>query len=134
MVIAIGVSRMAKLDDRNIEKDPGRCGGQATVAGTRIRAVSNPDMNRLGELDEPQLEWATQEHRVLVTFNVGHFAQLHYQWMASSRHHAGLIVSRQRSIGEVMRRLLHLARTLEADDMLDRLEYLSNWWDLSNSS
>jgi hypothetical protein len=90
-------------------------------------AVSTPDMNRLGELDEPQLEWATQEHRVLVTFNVGHFAQLHYQWMASSRHHAGLIVSRQRSIGEVMRRLLHLARTLEADDMLDRLEYLSNW-------
>jgi Domain of unknown function (DUF5615) len=75
-------------------------------------AVSTPDMNRLGELDEPQLEWATQEHRVLVTFNVGHVAQLHYQWMANLRHHAGLIVSRQRSIGEVMRRLLHLARTL----------------------
>lgn len=28
---------MAKLDYRNIEKVPGRCGGQATVAGTRIR-------------------------------------------------------------------------------------------------
>jgi len=81
-------------------------------------AVSTSDMNRLDELDEPHVEWAAQEHRVLVTFNVGHFAQLHYQWMASSR---------QRSIGEVMRRLLHLARTLAADDMLDRLEYLSNW-------
>jgi uncharacterized protein (DUF433 family) len=28
---------MAKLDYRNIEKVPGRCGGRATVAGTRIR-------------------------------------------------------------------------------------------------
>jgi uncharacterized protein (DUF433 family) len=31
---------MAKLDYRNIEKDPGRCGGQATVAGTRIRVCT----------------------------------------------------------------------------------------------
>lgn len=28
---------MAKLDYRNIEKVSGRCGGQATVTGTRIR-------------------------------------------------------------------------------------------------
>jgi uncharacterized protein (DUF433 family) len=28
---------MPKLDFRNIEKDPARCGGQPTVAGTRVR-------------------------------------------------------------------------------------------------
>ncbi len=28
---------MSKLDYRNIEKDAARCGGQPTVAGTRIR-------------------------------------------------------------------------------------------------
>lgn len=28
---------MSKLDYRNIEKDPSRCGGQPVVAGTRIR-------------------------------------------------------------------------------------------------
>jgi uncharacterized protein (DUF433 family) len=28
---------MPKLDHRNIEKDPSRCGGQPVVAGTRIR-------------------------------------------------------------------------------------------------
>jgi hypothetical protein len=90
-------------------------------------AVSTPEVNRLGELDESQLEWAAQEERVFVTFNVAHFAQLHYQWMAISRQHAGVIVSRQRPIGDVMRRLLHLAHTLDADGMQDRLEYLSNW-------
>ena len=31
---------MAKLDYRNIEKAPGRCGGRATVAGTRIRVCT----------------------------------------------------------------------------------------------
>jgi len=29
--------RMSKLDYRNIEKVPGRCGGRAVVASTRIR-------------------------------------------------------------------------------------------------
>lgn len=31
---------MAKLDYRHIEKAPGRCGGRATVAGTRIRVCT----------------------------------------------------------------------------------------------
>jgi uncharacterized protein (DUF433 family) len=30
---------MPKLDYRNIEKDPARCGGQPVVAGTRIRVA-----------------------------------------------------------------------------------------------
>lgn len=29
---------MHKIDFRNIEKVPGRCGGRAVIAGTRIRA------------------------------------------------------------------------------------------------
>lgn len=31
---------MSKLDFRNIEKIPERCGGRATVAGTRIRVCT----------------------------------------------------------------------------------------------
>jgi uncharacterized protein (DUF433 family) len=31
---------MSKLDFRNIEKDPTRCGGQPIVAGTRIRVAT----------------------------------------------------------------------------------------------
>lgn len=31
---------MPKLDYRNIEKDPARCGGQPVVAGTRIRVAT----------------------------------------------------------------------------------------------
>src|SRR4051794_35690905 len=90
-------------------------------------AVATPEAGRLGQLDPAQLSWAAQQGRVLLTFNVGDFARLHHQWMSQGLHHAGLIVSQQRPLGDLLRRLLHLARTLGADDMQDRLEYLANW-------
>jgi uncharacterized protein (DUF433 family) len=31
---------MAKLDYRNVEKDPARCGGQPVIVGTRIRVAT----------------------------------------------------------------------------------------------
>ena len=90
-------------------------------------AVSTPETSRLGETDESQLQWATDQQRILVTFNVAHFASLHTQWIKQDRHHAGIVVSAHRSIGDVLRRLLHLAGTLDADAMRDRLEFLGDW-------
>lgn len=92
-----------------------------------IDAVSTPEMHRLGATDESQLTWAAQEGRVLLTFNVADFACLHDTWIASSRHHAGIIVSSQRPIGDMLRRVVALASSLSADEMQDRLEYLSTW-------
>ncbi|MEX2016788.1 MAG: DUF5615 family PIN-like protein [Candidatus Hydrogenedentales bacterium] len=90
-------------------------------------AVSTPELGRLGESDESQLTWAAAQGRVVVSFNVGHFAALHMAWMGQGRHHAGIIVSSQRPIGDAIRRLLQLARTLDAEAMHDRLEFLSDW-------
>lgn len=92
-----------------------------------LDAVSTTEAGRGGESDESQLDWASNENRALFTFNVGHFADLHSMRMAEGRHHAGVIVSSQRPIGEVIRRLLHLAGTLDAESMRDRLEFLSDW-------
>ena len=66
-------------------------------------------------------------NRAMFTFNVGHFAHLHTMRIAEGGHHAGIIVSSQRPISEVIRRLLHLASTLDAESMRDRLEFLSDW-------
>ena len=90
-------------------------------------AVSTPEANRLGASDDSQLEWAAQENRVLLTFNVGHFAGIHHAWLSGSGHHAGIIVSTQRPIGDLLRRILALASGRSAEKMRDRLEYLSNW-------
>jgi hypothetical protein len=94
---------------------------------TGFDAVSTPEVSRLRESDESQLLWAAAQGRVLVTFNVAHFASMHTDWMRQNRHHAGLVVSCQRPIGDVLRRLLNLASKLDADAMRDRLEFLSDW-------
>ena len=64
---------------------------------------------------------------MLVTFNVAHFAALHSAWMEAGRRHSGIIVSSQRPIGDVIRRLIHLADTLDITAMQNRLEFLGDW-------
>jgi predicted nuclease of predicted toxin-antitoxin system len=88
-----------------------------------LDALSTPETGRRGQSDEAQLAYAAGERRVLVTFNVAHFAGLHAAWL----HHAGIVVSSQRPIGDLLRRILHLAATLSAEAMQDRLEYLGDW-------
>jgi hypothetical protein len=92
-----------------------------------IDAVSTPEIGRRGQSDESHLDWAMSEGRVLITFNVAHFAGLHTTWMRKGRRHAGIVVSSQRPIGDMLRRLLHLASTLDADSMRNRLEFLGDW-------
>jgi len=92
-----------------------------------IDAVSTTEVGRGGARDESQLDWAANDHRALFTFNVGHFAHLHAKRMKEGRHYAGIIVSSQRPIGDVIRRLLHLASALDNESMSDRLEFLGDW-------
>ena len=94
---------------------------------TGLDAVSTPEAGRLAATDEDQLMWATAEGRVVVTFNIGDFVALHTRWMQQGRHHAGIIVSTQMDIGDVIRRLLALAASLDAGAMQNRLEFLRNW-------
>ncbi len=61
--------------------------------------------------------------------NVGDFYQLHTQYLIEGKQHAGIILSAQQrySVGQQMRRLLKLGATLSAQDMHNRLEFLSSW-------
>jgi hypothetical protein len=92
-----------------------------------VNAVSTPEAGRLGETDEAQLVWAAGQGRVLVTFNVAHFAALHTAWIRQGRHHAGIVVSSQRLVGDVVRRLLRLSRAKDAPALCDQLEFLGDW-------
>jgi hypothetical protein len=99
----------------------------AALRRTKIDVSSTPEVGRRGQSDESQLEWASAEGRVFFTFNVAHFAELHAIWLRQGRHHAGIVVSSQRPIGDVVRRLLHLSGELDAKSMCNRLEYLGDW-------
>ncbi|MGA2032449.1 MAG: DUF5615 family PIN-like protein [Thermoguttaceae bacterium] len=92
-----------------------------------IDTVSTPETGRRQQSDESQLDWASADGRVIVTFNVAHFAKLHADWLAQGRHHSGIVVSSQRPISDIVRRLLRLARAKDAEWMRGRLEFLSDW-------
>lgn len=92
-----------------------------------IDALSTREAGRLRLADEAQLQFATEQGRTIVTFNVAHFAALHAQWISVRRSHAGIIVSSQRPIGDLLRRLVRLASQLDAASLIDRIEYLSDW-------
>jgi flavorubredoxin len=80
----------------------------------------------IGQSDAVQLEYAAMQGRVIYTFNVGHFCQLHAEYLATDKTHAGIVVVyRQRyTVGEQMRKLLRLAETQSAEDMRNCLHFL----------
>lgn len=93
-----------------------------------IDATSVAIEGRLGLNDEAQIAWAIASGRVILTHNVEDFPRMHAEILERGERHAGIIVGRQdMSVGEIIRRVAHLCTTLTADDMLDRLEYLSGW-------
>jgi hypothetical protein len=90
-------------------------------------AVSTVEAGRSSLPDDSQLIWATSEERAIVTFNVSDFALLHTGWLAHGRHHSGIIVSAQRPIGDLLRRLLNLDSALGGHGIADQIHFLSNW-------
>jgi hypothetical protein len=59
-----------------------------------------------------------------MTFNAGHFVQLHDSWRQFGLEHAGVIVSKQLPIGESLRRLLILLQRETGDSMRGQLRFL----------
>lgn len=93
----------------------------------QIDVVTVSEVDLLGQVDDVHLQYATEQGRVIFTFNRGDFFRLHTEWLSTNRHHSGIIVSDQVGTGVVMRRLLRLIDEKSANDMLDWLEFLSNW-------
>ena len=102
-----------------------------------VRALRSRNVNVLTALEAGMIERADLEHlvfatkhtRVLYTFNVKDFFDLHTTLIQQNRSHAGLILVRQQnySIGEQTRRVLKLIVTTSAEEMVNRVEFLSSW-------
>ena len=86
-----------------------------------IDVTTAASVQLLSETDEAQLEFARSSKRVLFTHDAD-FIALHQ----SGIEHAGIAVSdrRRRTIGEMVRLLVLLWDLYDADEMVNRLEYL----------
>lgn len=93
----------------------------------KIDVLTTQEAENIGLSDMQQLVFATKNKRSLFSYNIGHFAKIHYQWMNIRRLHGGIILSNQMTIGPVLRRLMRLYFSLNSEDIQNRLEYLSAW-------
>lgn len=105
---------------------------RALVRALRARhvdVVTALDADMIEQSDATHLDYATAQGRVLYSFNVGDFYQLHGQYIVEGKSHSGIILSRQQaySVGEQLRRLLKLIATKSAEDMQNHIEFLGHW-------
>jgi hypothetical protein len=83
--------------------------------------------------DEDHLGAASSTGRILFTYNTADYCALHQRWISLKRSHAGIIVARQQqySVGEELRRIMQLISRRTAEQMQNRLEFVSSWAALS---
>jgi hypothetical protein len=102
------------------------------VHALRIRGIdvtSALEQEMVRQLDTDHLEFATSQGRVLYSFNIGDFQQLHSAYLTQGKHHSGIVLCQQQrySLGEQMRRLLNIVGRVSAEEMRDSLIFLSAW-------
>jgi hypothetical protein len=75
------------------------------VRGLRSRGidvVAAADSGMIRRKDQEHLSWATVQGRTLYSFNVGDYHEIHTEWAATGRNHAGIVLAQQKrhSTGE----------------------------------
>jgi len=79
--------------------------------------------------DPDHLDYATSLDRVLYSFNIGDYCQIHADYLGIDKPHAGIILASQQrfGIGEQMRRLLRIIAKRSTEEMKNSIEFLGNW-------
>jgi len=107
---------------------------KALVFGLRARNVdilTAAEAEMINRDDQDHLAVAATSGRVLYSFNMVDYCILHRTWMSEQRFHAGIVVAQQQrySTGEELRRLMRLVSAVPAEEMRNRIEFLSSWSD-----
>ena len=89
--------------------------------------VSAREVERLRFSDAQQLAFAIHQQRTILTYNTQDYVPLHVEYIMASRKHYGIVVSPQLSFSNTLHRVIRLLSNLTAEDMVNQLEYLSNW-------
>lgn len=108
-----------------------------TIKSALVKALRNADLNvitvvdadMLGRSDEEQLNWSTQQKRVIYSFNIGDFCKLHRDYMVEGKTHAGIILAPQQqySIGRQLTALLRIVAANSSEDMTNQLIFLNSY-------
>jgi len=82
------------------------------------------EAKRGGLSDEAQLAYAASEARAIFSFNAADSIALHIDYLDRGEKHAGIIIAKQLSLRETIRRLSFLLNRISADEMQNQLRWL----------
>lgn len=99
----------------------------AAFRSANLDVITVADTNKQSCSDEDQLIWATEQGRVIYSYNRRDFCRLHSKFVSTERNHAGIIVLRQQrySAGQQLQGMLALIAAQTAEDMANQLVFLS---------
>ena len=103
---------------------------EAVARGLRLRGydvATVREAGRKGLSDIEQLKYASSEDRVIVTFNVADFYEMHSKLAKEGFNHAGIILSKQLPIGVIVKALLRLLSDLKHEKVRNSIVWLSKW-------
>lgn len=99
--------------------------------GHDVVSVQEPDLRwATGLSDHRQLEASTRQGRVLVTYDIRHFAVIAREWASAMRPHGGILLIHPRTVpqdntGELIRRLARFLESRAAEGAIeDRVLFL----------
>ncbi|MBG1262802.1 DUF5615 family PIN-like protein [Nostoc commune] len=112
-----------------LDEDAGKKSLTNGLGNAGIDVMTTAEADRLASSDDSQLIWATQQRRVIYSFNVGDFCRLHKAYLEQQQKHSGIVLASKQSysIGEQLRGLLKLLESVEAEDMANQLVFLRKY-------
>jgi hypothetical protein len=109
-----------------LDEDAMRLALAQALRNAGVDVVTTSDANNLSLPDREQLIWATEQNRVIYSFNIGDFSRLHSTFLEQNMVHAGIVLAARQSysIGEQLRGILRLINTKSAEEMINQLVFL----------
>lgn len=112
-----------------LDEDTMRASLLQALRAQGLDVTSAQEKQMKGCSDEEQLRFATEQGRAIYSFNRKHYMALHTRFIEQGISHAGIIleIHNRWPVGEQMRRLVKLVDTLSAEELVNRVEFLSSW-------
>ena len=85
------------------------------------------EVGREGKSDPEQLTYAVSQRWAILTHNIRHFRLLHEQYQEQGKEHAGIIVSNQVPLRELLRRALRCLSRYKAEEVKNLLVWLHDF-------
>ncbi|MDF0677314.1 MAG: DUF5615 family PIN-like protein [Nitrospira sp.] len=97
---------------------------EALLTEHGIDCLSSHAAGMLGVSDNEQLAFASREHRAILTFDRKDFVKLAALWQETGRTHAGILLSKEVPLPELLRRLRRFFRRHRQTDLTNQVLWL----------